>query len=166
MLAAKVDLHPDLRVDLLTQELPLRPEFDESRVPCPGTLLGGNHDLLPVADVHPDQRGLQTLEQAPPPPDHRDFEVHFLLIELALFLRDLIVGRVEEGLGSVRIHGPSVVIDPDDVPFLNRFRRHRLTPGWPWKRCFPLKVAGHRRGIDDRSEERRVGKEWRSRWSE
>ena len=149
MLAAEVDLQPDLGVDLLTQELPLGTEFDESRVPCPGPLLGGNHDFLRVANVQPDQRGFQTLKQAPPAHDHRDFEVHFLLIELALFLRDLIVGRVEEGLGPVWIHGPGVVFDPDDVSFLNRFRRHRLTPGWPWKRCFRLKVAGPWRGIDD-----------------
>src|SRR5207249_7962317 len=46
VLAANEDLHPDLGVDLLTEELPLRPQFDEPRIAGSGPLVRGDDDLL------------------------------------------------------------------------------------------------------------------------
>src|SRR5712691_5603368 len=72
----------------------------------------------------------------------RDLHVHFLFVELALLLRDLIVGRVEEGLGPVGVHRPGVVLEPDDVPFFDPVRSHWLTARVVRKGRFCLNLTG------------------------
>ena len=81
----------------MPQELPLGAEFDEARISDSCALFRGNEDLDCLPDLSPDERGFQAFEQPPTADDDRDFDVHLLLVELALLLRNLIVGRVKEG---------------------------------------------------------------------
>src|SRR2546426_11836753 len=97
-----------------------RAKLDEPRVSDPCTFFRGNQHLNGLPDLRPNEGGLEAFEQATTADDHGDLDVDFLLIELPLFLRDLVVGRVEESQGPVRIHRPGVVLNPDDVPFLDR----------------------------------------------
>src|SRR2546426_9988678 len=114
------DFQPDFRADLLPEKFPFRAKLDEPRVSDPCTFFRGNQHLNGLPDLRPNEGGLEAFEQATTADDHGDLDVDFLLIELPLFLRDLVVGRVEESQGPVRIHRPGVVLNPDDVPFLDR----------------------------------------------
>src|SRR2546425_1125019 len=118
------DFLPDFRADLLPEKFPFRAKLDEPRVSDPCTLLRGNQHLDRLPDLRPDEGRFEAFEQPTSADDHGDLDVDFLLVELPLFLGGLVVGRVEEGQGPVGIHRPGVVINPDDVPFLDRFGGH------------------------------------------
>src|SRR5207253_8879055 len=141
-LPADGDFHPDLGIDLLSEELPLRLEFHEPRIANPRALLRGDDHLFPLADLRSDEGRVEAFEEPPLPDDHRALDVDLLLFELALFLRDFVMRCVEEGLPPVRVHRPGVVLEPDDVSLLNRVRGHPLTAGCPGKSPSRLKIAG------------------------
>src|SRR6267378_4943545 len=92
MLPADRDFQSDLGADFLSQELPFGTELDEAWVTDSGALFRGNQDLDCLPDLRPDEGGLQAFEQPPAADDDRDLDVDFLLVELALLLRDLVMG--------------------------------------------------------------------------
>src|SRR3989441_2224427 len=149
VLPADRDFESDLGTDFLPQELPLGAQLDEAWVSDSGALFRRNQDLGRLPGLRPDEGGLQAFEQAPAADDDRDLDVDFLLVELALLLRDLIVRRVEEGQGPVRVHRPGVVLNPDDVPFLDLVRDHRLTARRFRKSRTRLNLTGAALGAPD-----------------
>src|SRR6266581_1824703 len=142
MLPADGDLHPDFRVDLLPQELPFRPKLNEPWIPRPGAFLRRDQDLLLFAEFRFEEGLLEAFEEPTAADDDGDLHVDFLLVELALLLRDLVMGRVEEGLGPVRVDRPGVVLEPDDVPLLDRLGNQPLTAGLVRKGRTRLNLAG------------------------
>ena len=127
MLAADGNFHPDFRVDLLTEELSLGPQFDEPRIAGPGPLVRGDDDLLRLADLGADERGVEALEEPALSDDDRRLDVDLLLVELAFFLRDLVMGRVEKSLGPVRVDRPGIVLEPSNVALFDRLGDQPLT---------------------------------------
>ena len=102
-------------------------EFDEPRVPSARRLLRRNHDLLDVPDLAPEEGVLEAQEEPALAHDDGLLRVDLLLLELVLLLRDLLMGRVEEGLRPAGVHRVGVVLEPDDVSLLNGIRSHALT---------------------------------------
>src|SRR5438132_7300145 len=86
----------------------------------PGPLVRGDDDLLRLADLGADERGVEALEEPALSDDDRRLDVDLLLVELAFFLRDLVMGRVEKSLGPVRVDRPGIVLEPSNVALFDR----------------------------------------------
>ena len=97
------------------------------RIAGPGPLVRGDDDLLRLADLGADERGVEALEEPALSDDDRRLDVDLLLVELAFFLRDLVMGRVEKSLGPVRVDRPGIVLEPSNVALFDRLGDQPLT---------------------------------------